>query len=90
VIGPGGIFGQRPDKTFVDLPTVLALYPDWQSTDWLPVAGDGCGNYYMLLGDGTVGFVDTISDPAAIVPEETYPDLFTFVENLLADDQAPS
>ena len=87
VIGPGGVFGHRPDVPFVDLPTVRALYPAWEAAGWLPVAGDGCGNYYMLLADGTVGFVDTMADPGAIEEVEA-PDLFSFIEELLAGDQA--
>lgn len=85
-IGPGGLFGHRPDEPFLDIPTVLGLYPEWQTTNWLPVASDGCGNYYMLLADGSVGFVDTMSDPA-VIDAVIAPDLFTFIETLLVDDQ---
>ncbi|WP_328991299.1 SMI1/KNR4 family protein [Kribbella sp. NBC_01245] len=88
VIGPGGVFGHRPDKSYVDLPAVRTLYPEWQAGDWLPIAGDGCGNYYMLLADGAVGFVDTMADPG-VIEEVAAPDLFTFIEGLLANDQAP-
>ena len=28
---------------------------------------DGSGNYYVLTADGTVGFVETMSDPAVTV-----------------------
>jgi hypothetical protein len=35
-------------------------YPEWARLGWLRVAGDGCGNYYVLRKDGTVGFVDTM------------------------------
>jgi hypothetical protein len=40
------------------------LFPGWVEQDWLPVAGDGCGNCYVLTADGIVGFIDTMKDPA--------------------------
>jgi hypothetical protein len=67
VIGPGGVFGIRPNWDFVDITSRLADYPGWLERGWLPVAGDGCGNFYVLETTGPlagfVGFVDTISDP---------------------------
>ncbi|GAA1896347.1 SMI1/KNR4 family protein [Lapillicoccus jejuensis] len=86
-IGPGGFFGQRPDAPSCDLPTVAALWPGWAQQMWLPVAGDGCGNYYLLTTEGDVGFVDTMEDPASL-RDPRFPDLFTCVEWLLANDQA--
>ncbi len=85
-IGPGGIYGQRPENTFLDLPSILAMFPEWAEPGWLPVAGDGCGNYWVLLGDGRVGFVDTMSDLGAL-DRISDPDLFSFVERVLVDDQ---
>jgi hypothetical protein len=87
-IGPGGFLGQRPDDPDCDLPTVLALWPGWSPKRWLPVAGDGCGNYYVMTTDGQVGFVDTMADPEAI-EGEPFPDVFTCVESLLENDQSP-
>jgi hypothetical protein len=37
-------------------------YPQWAESGLLPVADDGCGNYYVLATDGTVGFVETMKD----------------------------
>jgi hypothetical protein len=85
-IGPGGLFGQRPDEPYLDLPSVSGLFPGWAARGWIPVAGDGCGNYYVLLADGSVGFVDTMSDLDA-VDEATHADLFAFIESILAGDQ---
>jgi hypothetical protein len=85
-IGPGGLFGQRPDDPHVDLPSCLDLFPHWIENQWLPVAGDGCGNYYVLLADDSVGFIDT-SEPDAL-GEQRYADLFEFVECILVNDQA--
>lgn len=66
-IGPGGVFGIRPDDADHDIAATLARRPAWRERGWLPVAGDGCGNSYVLLTAGPltgfVGFVDTIADP---------------------------
>ncbi|MFN8194713.1 MAG: SMI1/KNR4 family protein [Nocardioidaceae bacterium] len=86
-IGPGGLFGERPDAPYLDLPSIRALFPEWDSKGWMPVAGDGCGNYFVLLTDGRVGFVDTMSDPSALASIE-YGTLFEFVEAILVGDQA--
>lgn len=50
------------------------------------MAGDGCGNYYVLLADDSVGFIDT-SEPDTL-GERRYADLFEFVEFMLANDQS--
>lgn len=86
-IGPGGLFGQRPEEPYLDLPSYLELFPGWTAHGWIPVAGDGCGNYYVLLADGSVGFVDTMRDPEAL-DDTRQPDLFAFIEYILVDDQA--
>lgn len=68
--GPGGLFGARPDTGFLDIAWHAATYPGWLHLGWLPVAGDGCGNSYVLLTRGPlagcVAFVDAISDPDEI------------------------
>jgi hypothetical protein len=32
---------------------VLSTYPEWRRRKWVPIAGDGCGNYYLypLMND---------------------------------------
>lgn len=66
-IGPGGVFGVRPDRDDCDIAGRLAGQPEWRRRGWLPVAGDGCGNSYVLLTTGPltgfVGLVDTVADP---------------------------
>lgn len=52
----------RADHAFIDIEARLALYPEWKAKSWIPVAGDGCGNYYLLLPDGCVIFLDTQCD----------------------------
>lgn len=46
--GPGGFFGIRPWRSDLDIEAILELYPEWEAKKWIPVAGDGCGNYYVM------------------------------------------
>jgi hypothetical protein len=85
-IGPGGVFGERPDRPSLDMAGIRDLFPEWRTLGWLPVAGDGCGNYYVLALDGTVGFVDTMSDPGRL-ERHVSADLLSFMTDLLAADQ---
>lgn len=49
-VGLSGIFGIAPAQPFLDIETMLQLYLDvgWADQGWLPIAGDGCGSYYVL------------------------------------------
>jgi len=84
--GPGGLFGQLPDRPYLDMVRIRDLFPQWKSLGWLPVAGDGCGNYYVLTEDGTVGFVEPMSDPGRL-ERQVSADLLSFMTDLLAADQ---
>jgi hypothetical protein len=50
-----------------DLAYWIDQYPQ---QGWLPVAGDGCGNLYVLVARGylvgSVGFIETMVDPDRI------------------------
>jgi len=87
-IGPGGVFGQRPDRHFLDMVKIRELCPAWRGLGWIPVAGDGCGNYFVLTPGATVGFVEPMSDPR-ILAGQVAPDLLSFMTDLLAADQGP-
>ncbi len=87
-IGPGGVFGPRPDRPSLDMAQRGNLFPAWVEQGWLPVAGDGYGNCYVLTADGTVGFVDTMKDPAG--DRQVAGDLLSFMTDQLADDQDPA
>ena len=87
-IGPGGVFGPRPDRPHLDMAQRRDSCPDWAERGWLPVAGDGCGNCYVLTADGAVGFVDTMKDPGRI-DRQVGGDLLSFMTGLLAGDQDP-
>jgi cell wall assembly regulator SMI1 len=66
-ISEGGVFGARPDVPSLDIAQCMKGYrQEWGEAGWLPVASDGCGNYYVLLPDDRVGFVEPMADPAAI------------------------
>jgi SMI1 / KNR4 family (SUKH-1) len=86
-IGPGGVFGERPDRPSLDMAGIRDLFPEWRTLGWLPVAGDGCGNYYVLTLDGIVGFVDAMSDPGRL-ERHVSADLLSLMTDLLAADQA--
>lgn len=88
-IGPGGVFGQRPGVPGIDMVRRRNLFPVWAELGWLPVAGDGCGNYYVLTDNGTIGFVDSMKDPGRI-DGQVSGDLLSFMTELLAPDQDAS
>lgn len=60
--GPGGLYGSLPQSDHLDIPTVLR--PGWRERRWIPIAGDGCGDTYVLdagrkhLPTDAVFFVD--------------------------------
>ncbi len=49
-IGPGGVFGIRPYDEWYDIEYYYtpALYPEWLTKGWIPIASDGCGDYYVI------------------------------------------
>ena len=47
-VGPGGLFGIRTARIHLDIESFLAMFPTWKTMKWVPIAGDGCGNYYIL------------------------------------------
>src|SRR3954451_17989717 len=65
-IGEGGVFGARPDAPDLDIASLRNLHEEWADCNWIPVASDGTGNYYVLTADGTVGFVEQMADPGSI------------------------
>lgn len=87
-VGPGGLFGIRTQRSHLDIESCLDIFPSWRHQKWIPVAGDGCGNYYVVptqgeFGDGfPVLFIDmSLADdsPAFIVAS----DMGHFLESLL-------
>jgi cell wall assembly regulator SMI1 len=67
-VGPGGVFGVRPALDYLDIEALYESYPAWIERRWVPVAGDGCGNYYVAIphdGGWPVVFIDTMEDAEA-------------------------
>jgi hypothetical protein len=87
-IGPGGVYGARPDRSSLDIAAQFSVRPNWQAQGWLPVAGDGCGSTYVLVtrGElaGSVGFVDAVRPDEIDYIAATH--LWLFVRFLLLAD----
>jgi hypothetical protein len=95
-IGPGGLFGARPDNASFDLAERSALYPQWRAVGWLPIAGDGCGNDYVLITTGRlvgfIAFIETMADPDRLdylVASDLWRFLVFLLERELGDRRWP-
>jgi cell wall assembly regulator SMI1 len=97
-VGPGGLYGIRPQRSHLDIEAILDLYPSWKTRQWIPIAGDGCGNYYVIptqeeYGSGyPVLFVDTNSTsdvPAYIVASDIGHFLVSLLEKELGEKRWP-
>lgn len=69
--GPGGLFGIGNAVDGLNISGYLTWFPEWRESGWIPVAGDGTGNYYILDVGRTghpVGFVE----PSETVSEVQY------------------
>lgn len=92
-VGPGGIVGVNTARELQNLESIYELYPNWKAKRWVPVAGDGCGNYYVLVHEvydlQPVVFVDVMEnsdEPAFIVAS----DLWHFLAFLFRKDMGKS
>jgi hypothetical protein len=95
-LGPGGLFGIATHRKALDVELRYCTFPKWRDCGWIPVAGDGCGNYYMLATQHEFGFgypvffVDVIADsetPAYIVASAIGPFLRFILEQELREDR---
>jgi len=62
-IGPGGVFGLQDEDPYASIDLCLRDLPNWRRKQWLPVAGDGCGNFYVFVPEEDrrcVYFIDSI------------------------------
>ena len=65
LIGPNGFYGIETARKEIDIEYLYYLFPCWRTLGWIPVCGDGCGNYYLIVTTGRYGagypvvFVDT-------------------------------
>jgi hypothetical protein len=95
-IGPGGVLGIESGRPVLDIRSVLSWYPGWKAHKWVPVAGDGCGNYYVLVNDSNcrtpVCFVDTGQSPdklAYVVGSDLWHFLWFLLQHELGNKQWP-
>jgi hypothetical protein len=79
-VGYGFYFGINTVDEVLDIRHLIQSYPSWVSRGWLPLAGDGCGNYYLVATRGEFGpgapvfYVDTAEGedtPAYLVASNT-------------------
>jgi cell wall assembly regulator SMI1 len=90
-VAQGGVFGVRPDRTFLDIINYAKQHPHWQQNHWLPIGGDGCGNYYVLALDPSnadscpVFFIDHEADYDEL-SHQVAPDLWHFLHWLFKDE----
>jgi hypothetical protein len=102
IAGPGGLFGARPDDPFLDIAArfngEVEFLRERRTKRWLPIAGDGCGNDYVLdvaasAGvAGAVYFVDSHDDPVrlAYAVGSSIPRFLTFLlEDELGEKRWP-
>ena len=78
-VGPGGLYGIKTIRKHLDIEVYLEMFPGWQTKKWIPIAGDGCGNHYILATQDDYGagfpvlFIDCSMDdesPAFIVASD--------------------
>ncbi|MEO7716056.1 MAG: SMI1/KNR4 family protein [Capsulimonas sp.] len=91
-IGPGGIFGVAPAEKGRLIEEYFRLFPTWLSKAWIPVAGDGCGNYYILDASDQTNFTTPIyfidheygyDEPSSIVGSRLFDFLWTLLQSEL-------
>jgi len=77
-IGPSGIFGINTIRKNLDIGYYFGLYPDWAKKKFIPIAGDGCGNVYVILhgfSQDPIAFIDVAEDnkiPAFLVASDLW------------------
>jgi cell wall assembly regulator SMI1 len=96
------LFGIRPKRQSLDVEVILRIYPGWQKMGWIPVANDGCGDYYVLATapkdspGHPVFFIENHEDiekPKYVVASDLWHFLRFFLEDALQEDlssEAPS
>lgn len=87
-VGPGGFYGIHPLRSHLEMEDYLIRYPDWSKRQWIPVAGDGCGNHYIMptQNDFGAGFPVLFIDVGKAVDSPSYvvaSDLEHFIVGIL-------
>jgi cell wall assembly regulator SMI1 len=89
-IGPGNLYGINTGWDATNIETYLEI-SGWAAKHWIPVAGDGCGNYYVMDWSEPenfgypIYFIDGlhVDRPDYIVGSTIWP----FIEGLLLREQ---
>ncbi len=70
LVGTVPVYGLHRGNAPLSMERILRIFPLWRDRKWIPVAGDGCGNYYVMatqqeFGEGfPIVFVRPVSDKA--------------------------
>lgn len=92
-VGTVAAYGAHPTDCPSSLEEVLEIYPLWRDRKWIPVADDGCGNYYVMPTQGEFGegfpivFIEAVTDyetPRYIVASDLAHFLVFLIEEELA------
>lgn len=59
-VGAGGLFGFATADQHLDIKFYWSVFPSWRDRGWIPVAGDGCGNYYVLVAGQDFGVMEPV------------------------------
>lgn len=90
IIGPGGIYGIPPAVDWLRIDIHLDYNPSWRDKKWIPIAGDGLGNYYVLDSKNFIDekypiyFIDhefDINKPMYVVASDLWFFLFFLLQN---------
>jgi cell wall assembly regulator SMI1 len=96
--GDGGIFGLHQEKSILDIGYYFDLFPNWLNAKWIPVASDGCGNYFVCIansqfeGKDPVVFIDSslgYDKIAYIVASNLFDFLIFYLEGSLSNTGWP-
>lgn len=96
-VGAGGLVGVATKRKSQDLVQILRMHPTWLAKQWLPVAGDGFGNFFVLVSSPELNplpvcFVDsTIADDvlAYVVASNLGSFLRFYLEEALGESRWP-
>lgn len=96
LVGEEGLFGIGTRNPFLDIEEVLKVYPVWERKKWIPVAGDGCGNYYLLEAvaeNSPVFFIDTAENPTEftyVVASDLWHFIWFYLQEALGEERWPA
>lgn len=85
-IGPGGVFGVGDIPRHLSIDHYFGLYPEWRDAGFVPIAGDGCGGYFVIDSRVPSGFPVHYVDPHEDSLQPQYAvasNLFSFLRFLL-------